>query len=134
MAQKEYILRVGDAYTVGKVFQKLDEIEITDADVSRVSHSKIDSIRKEIRITAIKDAKAKADYLLAAIGEKPGKPLLIQEKPVDNTGLQLNGFRGVVNYDYQRMNMLKESSFSEEQISFRKIKLTCSMYVKFAIK
>jgi uncharacterized protein len=132
LAQKEFILKVGDAFTVGKVFQKLDEIDITNADVARVSHSKIDSFRKETRIAAIKAAKDKAEYLLAAIGEKPAKPLIIQEKPIEYDDMQLNAltYRGNV---YQRSGS-DRSYYKEEEISFRKIKLSCSIYVKYAVK
>jgi uncharacterized protein YggE len=48
--------------------------------ISKMSHSRIDSIKKEMRIKAIKAAKDKATYLLTAIDAKPGKPLLIQER------------------------------------------------------
>lgn len=135
IAQKEYILKVGDAFTVGKVFQKLDEMKITDADIKRISHSKIDSFRKEIRIAAIKDAKNKSDYLLAAIGEKPGKPMVIQEKVMDNAyEADLNSFRGNV-YQKRYERFAGSSDYSkEEEISFRKIRLTCSIYTKFEVK
>ncbi|MBS1663708.1 MAG: SIMPL domain-containing protein [Bacteroidetes bacterium] len=48
--------------------------------VLRVEHSKIDSLRKEVRITAIKAAKDKAEYLLAAVGEQIDKALEIREE------------------------------------------------------
>lgn len=79
ITNKNYTLKVSDAATVGKVFQELDKIEITDASIEKVSHSDIENLRKEVKISAIKAAKDKADYLLAAIGETAGKPLIITE-------------------------------------------------------
>ncbi len=36
-----YLLKVGDALTLGNVFEKLDELKIIDAYISRVSHSEL---------------------------------------------------------------------------------------------
>lgn len=72
--KKEYTLKVKNAIELGRMFQELEKLEITDAFISKVNHSKIDSLRKEVRILAIKAAKDKADYLLTAIGEQTGKP------------------------------------------------------------
>src|SRR6185436_3078476 len=79
LTRNEYLLKVSTATILGKVFQKLDQLEITDAFIIRVEYSKIDSLKKEVKILAIKAAKEKADYLLQAIGEQAGKPLIIQE-------------------------------------------------------
>jgi uncharacterized protein len=130
MTKKSYTLKVPDASTVGKVYQELDKLEITDAFISRVNHSKIDSLRKEIRILAIKAAKHKADYLLNAIGEQAGKPLVIKEYNSNN--------------EMERMPARSSNAvatsvggvFSEgsDEIQFQKIKLYSSIYIKFEIK
>ena len=67
LTQKEYTLKLSNATQVGQVFQQLDKLDITDAGIQRVHYSKLDSLKKEVKIAAIKAAKAKADYLLAAI-------------------------------------------------------------------
>jgi uncharacterized protein YggE len=84
LTKKDYTLKVATATTVGQVFQKLDEIEIKDAHISKVSHSKIDSLKKEVKLLAMKSAKDKADYLLNVIGEKTGKPLVVTESNNNN--------------------------------------------------
>lgn len=117
--KKDYTLKVSDAKTVGKVFNELEKIEITDAFISRVSHTKLDSLRKDVKIMAIKAAKEKADYLLAAIGEKTGKPLYIRENP--QTVVMSGGYANS-NFDDNK-----------NEIQFQKIKLTSSIYVKFTI-
>ena len=63
LTKKDYTLKVSDATSVGQMFQELEKLEITDAFISRVGHSKIDSLRREVKIMAIKSAKDKADYL-----------------------------------------------------------------------
>lgn len=135
MAKKEYILKVSDAVTVGKVFEVLEKNEISDARISKVNHSKIETLRKEVRIMAIKAAKEKADYLLAAIGEQTGKALIVQEKEI----LQGNTYRNMnqvanVSTGYYIQDKSKLGSFIGEEIEFQKINIRFAIYVKFAIK
>jgi nicotinamide mononucleotide adenylyltransferase len=70
ISQSEYELKLSTAQQVADVFEKLDEMKIDNAFISKVSHSKIKEYRKEVEIQAIKNAKSKADYLLAAIGTR----------------------------------------------------------------
>jgi nicotinamide mononucleotide adenylyltransferase len=133
ISQSEYELKLTSAKQVAAVFSKLDEIKIDNAYISKVSHSKIKELRKEVNIEAIKNAKSKADYLLAAIGQQTGTALIINER---------NSESG----DYYRIeNRLKTSAnFSRETaalneksigaIVFKKIKLEALIYVKFEIK
>jgi hypothetical protein len=133
----EYVLKVPDALMVGKVFEKLDELKITDAGISRVSHSKLEDYKKEVRIMAIKAAKNKADYLLKAIGQETGKALQVNEQSfshkIDNSNLNIRGSRSDANYYY--VDELKTSSIDPDRfIQFEKIKLQSAIYVKFEIK
>lgn len=136
LTKKDFTLKVTDARMVGLVFQQLDKLEISDAYISKVSHTKIDSLRKEVRIRAIKAAKNKADYLLAAIGEQAGKPLLITEV---ETPQSISHLAGVNVSSYQNTRMYDgydkgKDSGGEQEIQFKKIKIECVMYVKFGIK
>lgn len=136
LTKKDFTLKVGDAVTLGKAFQQLDKLEITDAFISKVSHSKIDSLRKEVRIMAIKAAKAKTDYLLMAIGEQTGKPMVVRELELENLPLSSN----IINVGGSRASMQGyyidgiEMKDDEEEIQFQKIKLQAAIYVKFLIK
>lgn len=135
ITQKDYTLKVADATTLGKVFQKLDELDILDAKINRVYHSKMDSLRKSMKIAAIKAAKEKADYLLHAIGEQASTPLIIKEQE-DNFTNDLNAFRGNVyikaNKSYDNLDQLIDSE--KDEIEFKKIKIRAVIYVKFGIK
>ncbi len=128
----EYILKVEDAISVGKVFEKLDELKIDDANISKVSHSKIEEFKKEVRVLAIKAAKEKADYLLVAIGEQTGKAQIVREVGpmyrLDDS--QLN----VVNTRSENTGSLFEDKEEDKIIQFQKIKLQAAIYVKFEIK
>lgn len=130
IAKSEYVLEVNDARMVGKVFEKLDELNIQEAEVSRVDHSKMDSLRQEIRIKAIKAAKEKADYLLRAIDEKTGKALAVREDKA-TTFTNTNNYRHNTSSDLYSVNRWGEV---DKVIQFQKIKLKSSIYVKFAIQ
>lgn len=128
ITQKQYSLKLGNASILGQVFTELDKLEITDAFVSHVQHSKIDSLRKVVKIMAIKAAKNKADYLLAAIGEKTGKALIVRENDP--------GYYPQPMWANMRMNK-SEDMMSEppsDPIDFKKIKVESSIYVKFGIQ
>jgi hypothetical protein len=134
LTKKDYTLKVSNATTVGQVFQELDKLEITDAFISSVNHSKMDSLRKEIKIAAIKAAKNKADYLLTAIGEQTAKPLIIKEIVENNSSSNVN-FRGSrSNETYYYIDGIKVKDSDENEIQFQKIKIQSSIYVKFSIK
>jgi len=135
LTKKEYLLKVTNATLVGQVFQKLDKLNINDAFIGKVDHSKMDSLKKELRITAIKAAKNKADYLLGAIGEVTGKALLVRETDQANTYNNLN-FRGGRVASYSNVRFLDGDKIDneDEEIQFQKIKIQASIYVKFSIK
>jgi len=130
ITRKDYELKLGDATTLGNLFEALDQIAITEANVARVHHSKMDELRREVRIQAIKAAKTKADYLLSAIGEQTGKPLVVQERdayapmPLSN----------VQNRIMETIAGVADAVSGEDEIQFSKIKIQISVYVKFGIK
>jgi len=135
LTKKNYSLKVSDAASVSKVFQGLDNLEITEANIDKVKYSKIDSLRKEVRVLAIKAAKDKADYMLAAIGEKTGKPLIINESvtlPTSNVAGYMRGQRSEGNVVY--IDGIKVKENIENEIQFEKIKIQISVYTKFGIQ
>ena len=78
---------------------------------------------KEVRIEALKAAKAKAEYLLNAVGNKIGKPLQIIEE---------NGIT-----DLFRQNNLAANGYFGESASesdFKKIIISFSYRVKYAVE
>ena len=123
---KRLLLKLSTAAQVSAVFEALHDNDIKDAYIERVNHTKMDELRKEVRIMAIKAAKDKASYLLAAIGEAPGKPLVITESipMIGRANVAAN-----VSYEY-------EGTFREfdNPIDFKTIKISFSYYVKYEIK
>lgn len=129
IASKDYVLMVSNTTTLGKVFDLLDEINAFNANVQRVDHSKIKEFKKEVKMQAVQDAKEKAGYLLSAIGETLGKPILIQERET------YEDFQPLRKSAMMPMVMDAESKEEElPELSFQKIKLKYSVFARFAIK
>jgi hypothetical protein len=96
----------------------------------------MDILEKEVKIQAIKAAKDKADYLLTAIGEQTGKPLIIREDKFSSN--QMNSHLPILdslsnNSTYNEGGAKKKTDENNE-IQFKKINIHTSIYVKFSIK
>lgn len=136
VSQSEYELKLSTAKQIADVFEKLDEIKIDNAFISKVSHSKIKEFRKEIEIEALKNAKSKAEYLITAIGQQIGTALIISERNSNTSDLYIDGIQmrasrslsGIETYEIPSHDKLNGI------IGFRKIKLETTIYVKFEIK
>lgn len=76
---KSYTVKLKNSKQVQNVYAVMDSLFITNAYISKYSHSKMDDYKKQIKINAIKAARDKADYLTAAIGQKAGKAVNINE-------------------------------------------------------
>lgn len=136
LASANYDLKVNDASKLKGVFNAFESLKIKKADIVKATHSKILEFKKQNRINAIKSAKAKADYLLNAIGQKTGKPIRIYE----NSNGQQPEFT-VANYVSNSSYTTRKKIMSSDagiikrgNIQFKKIKLISSIYVKFRIK
>jgi uncharacterized protein YggE len=130
-----YSLLLTDYETTSKVFEKLDELKITNANITKLDHSKLIEYRKEVRINAIKAAKEKADYLLEAIGAKTGLPLRVKEMSFneydDGGSLNMRGSRStgkIIYVDGIKVKPIKEA------IQFKTIKVQAAVFVRFQIK
>lgn len=132
MTQKAYILKTSTPQQLRKLFTELNKMEVKDAGIDHVSHSKIDSLTKTVRIMAIKAAKDKAAYLLTAINEKLGSCLVVKEEPasiyINTANISNNSYS---NYSGGRLAAFESTP---DDIGFQKIKIDYSIYCKFEIK
>lgn len=136
LTTKLYTLLVNNAETLGKVLKELDQLKVSDAYISKVDHSQIITLKQQVRVNAIQAAKAKADYLLNAIGSETGKPLIIREQQnfqsfERNDVYKIRGARASNNSAY--IDGYREQD-KDSVIQFQKIKLEYSVYAKFEIK
>jgi len=137
VTQKVYSLLLPDAATMARIFDEFEKSTIIDNyRLEKISHSKIDSLVREVKIKAIKEAKNQAEYLLNAINEKIGKPLEIKEVKSDN--IELYSITGGIpaRYGNSRDYTATSESMSAQDvvIGIQNIKIQKYIYIKFAIQ
>ena len=79
LESKSYILKVPNLYKIDGIISKVDEKGVAFTNIDRYEFSKIEQLRKEIKIKALQAAKEKAKFLLEGIGEQMGEALEITE-------------------------------------------------------
>ncbi len=131
---KVYNLMVSDAQLVGKVFQKLESIGISNAQIDRVEHSDIENIKNMCRIRAIKNSHKKAVDLTKAISQKIGKAIFITDD-TKSSNLE-NRFAGQVAGVVIRGNssLYGSRGYENKTIGFEKIKVSAILYVKYTLE
>jgi uncharacterized protein YggE len=129
LASKEYMIKVSGTNELSKVLDVLDNVDAINAHISKVDHSTMDDFKKEVKIKAVKNAKEKAEYMLAAVEQKVGKALFIQERetyaPAPYTRMKTN----LASFDEE----LDATTLKEPEISFQKINLKYKVFARFAI-
>lgn len=131
---KDYVLKLKTANEVSEVFGRLSNANIKVFKILRITHSKIDEYQKEVKIAALKAAKEKAEFLLTAVGEKPGRALEINEM-IDfltpwNKNMQAFSPGAYTNAS---VNVSDDFSATNTGSNFREIVLRSSFQVRYAI-
>jgi len=130
MAKKSYLLKVSSADMVSKVFQQLENLNIKDANVSRVDYSKREELKKELRIEALKKAKDEAEYMLQGIGQIAGKPLYVRESG-NYYAPRMNNMAMAKNEDVAANGAVNSDN---DYIEFKKIMFQTTVDARFEIK
>lgn len=129
LASKEFVMKVSTTSELTDLLTILDEVDVQNAFVSRVDHSRIEDLKKDVKMQAVKNAKEKASYLLSAIDEKPGKVLFIQERetyePIFTPRTKM--------MSTVMMDESEDTAQQEVEISFQKIKLNYKVFARFAV-
>jgi uncharacterized protein YggE len=129
---KQFQLMIKDVKTLSSLLNELKSVDISNVSISYVDHTKINEFKKEVKTNAIIAAKEKAEYLLKAIGKELGDPIEISENPYIVNSLQSNVAGVNVTMRGQRSSGTEYDV--DDQITFEKIKLEYSVFVKFKIK
>lgn len=129
LKSKDYQVILHDAQSLSKLFASLEEIGISNINIDRVDHSKIEDFRQEVKIKAIKAAKIKAQALTAAIDQEIGRAIYINEG-------SYNMYRARPKASRMMIRGMVNSAMEAEmpQIEFQKIELEYSITVRFELK
>ncbi|MCZ4695371.1 DUF541 domain-containing protein [Ancylomarina euxinus] len=129
MKSKDFQVIVHDTKTLSSLFSSLEKIGISNIQIEKVDHSKIEEFKLEVKVKAIKDAKAKAKALTAALNQEIGKAIYINEgsyntyqaRPQDKR-MMIRGMASIAMED------------AAPQIEFQKIELENKIMVRFELK
>ena len=127
LAAKQYSIKFSDLNKFNQVLSGIDPKGIQSTNIDSYDYSKIDQLKKELKLKALIAARDKAAFLLAGIGEKLGDAIDITES--DNS-----------NYPQPRAVMFKMAAMdkselapAESDIDFKQIKLSFQINAVFEI-
>jgi uncharacterized protein YggE len=126
---KEYELKVSNSATASNVFIRLEDLGISNASIDRVDHSAMESIRNEIRMKAVANAKTIALALTKPLNQTVGSALYIAEINNSSTAGRVRGLNAKVSKFWS-----DGEDKSPPIIEFQKIKLTLDVQVDFLLK
>ncbi|HEY4786482.1 MAG TPA: SIMPL domain-containing protein [Bacteroidales bacterium] len=122
---KQLELVLHDFKKVNEILKTINSKGIDYMRIGELKNKNITEYRKQVKIEAIKAAKEKADYLLAAIGEQLGGVISIEE---------LDRGNNFVNPQFAISNTVMSASDNSGVDNVRKIKLRYEVKAKFGIK
>ena len=127
-----YQIKFNSSKKMDELVGKLDDNATQSFDVIQVSHSKIQEYRKQVKIQAIKAARAKAEYLTEAVGENLGVAVTITENQND---APVTPYYNMNQLSFANMSTTNAYAGNAENagVDFKKIKLRMEMNVVFAI-
>lgn len=134
LGTKDYRLKIRDLNKIAQLQEIVDRLNIGKLDLIDTDHAEITRLRRETKIEAIKAAKAKAEYLLAAIGQRTGSAVYIKEVEEESPRYVSNG---VLNYSNTTEKSIGSSGGSDSQdsgLSFAPIKLRYVVLARFEIE
>ncbi|GGE62142.1 hypothetical protein EV200_105200 [Pedobacter psychrotolerans] len=127
LASKQYRLKVNDLNKFNAILEELDAKGIANTNIESYDYSKIESLKKDLKIKALLSAKEKATYMVEALNGKLGAAIEIQD-----------GGDNIIQPVYR--NFMVQSAMAETsadtapEIDFKKIKLNFTVNVVFEIK
>lgn len=125
---KSYELIVGDAKTLAEVYQGLSEIGVSQVEIAEVSHSDIETIRREVKAESVANARLDALAMSSAIGQNIG--------PATN----IDSYDQATVYSQTKNTMLMSTrassadSIEPKAVELKQIKVSASTQVRFTLE
>lgn len=131
---RQYRIKVTDLKNLNPMMEAVDPEGLQSTSISGYDHSQKREIEKQLKTTAVKDARTNADILAAADNEQVGKLIMIN----DNSNLNWNDITPQPRM-YSMAAKTASADVSAESASsldleIRPIKLTCNIDVAFEIQ
>ena len=131
LARKQYRIKVTDLNKFNQILSAVEPRAVEYTNVESYDYSKIETLKQELKIKALRAAKDKASYLAAALNDKVGDALEIQEinneyypQPMYRANATMRMDKGMASAEMAPM----------PEIDFKKIKLNYQMRAIFELK
>ncbi|MEP1488163.1 MAG: SIMPL domain-containing protein [Algibacter sp.] len=129
---KKYQLIVDTGECLGRVYEALDKIDISNISITKTSHTDLENIRRQTKLKALKVAKEKANDYANAIDQNIGKALFIQEQNADINNL--NGYANGIQVRGYSSNYRDESlKIKIQDLNIKSIIVSATVLTKFAL-
>lgn len=132
VATAKYQLQLASAAEVSKVWQALDGLGISNVSILRVTNSKLDQYKEEVRVAAIRNAQQSAQTLAQAIGQKIGKCFYIYDS--NNDPMPFMYDNAMVMRSAKFATDSAEGASTDEPLDFKTIKLQYNVQAKFVLE
>ncbi|AMR31484.1 hypothetical protein A0256_08620 [Mucilaginibacter sp. PAMC 26640] len=126
LASKQYGIKFRDLNKFDQILSKLDSKGIQSTNIDSYDYSKINAVKNELKLKALLNARDKAAFLVAGLGDKLGSAINITEN--DNSS-----FPQPRNVMYMAKTTMADAA-PESDIDFKKIKLSFQIQAVFEIK
>ena len=131
VATDKYQLQLGSSAMVAKVWQALDGLGISNVSILKVSHSKIEQYKAEVRVEAMQNARQSAATLAEAVGQKIGKCFYIYDS--NNNVMPVFYDNMAVMRSAKAMGVAEDAA-ADEPLDFKTIKLQYNVQAKFVLE
>ncbi len=132
LSTAKYQLELDSPAKVAKVYTVLGDMGISNISIIKVSNSKIDELKEQVRIEAIRNAKATAATLAEAIGQSIGKCFYIYDSNSDVIPAFYDN-AVVMRSLAAKATGATEEVVADEPLDFKTIKISCSVNAKFVL-
>ena len=127
----KYQLLLHSAAEVGDVTAALGDLGISNVGIVRVTRSDIDSLKEQVRLDAIHNAKSSAEALAGAIGQNVGKCFYIYDS--NNNVMPVFYDNMAVMRSAKAMGVAEDAA-ADEPLDFKTIKLQYNVQAKFVLE
>ena len=127
LASRQYLLKVSDLNKLDQIISSIDSKGIQSTGIQSYDYSKMEQLKKELKIKALQAAKEKASYMVEALGGKLGDVLEIQDG--SDSPLQPVMYR-----NYAMKAEAADMAGGDADLDFKKIKLNFTVNTVFEIK
>lgn len=129
LASKQYRLKVTDLNKWNEIIGSIDAKGVAYTNIDSYDFSGIEALKKELKIKALQAAKAKALYMVEALGERLGGVIDIQE--VNNENYPQPMYRANL---MMMKSEMADAGAGAPELDFKKIKLNYVVNTVFEIK